>query len=384
MKFALSALALLGICTLGACQDQPVGRVAVPPPDAPQAYAPVPMPKPLPPEGYIPGQPLPQPGQPLPPGPGGAAPDTSIQNEDAFLKAYDNRRSPRIMVWVNRTLQGDPANAPADKLDSIGATPEDFGMIEASVVKYFDNSGKVQIRDSDAARSKLNRETMLRIENGDAAAVRLLSTELQQDVLIRISAVPTRHSQWGNAVRLIAKATSTTDARILGNEFVDMPLPMSKTNINVFTRYLSEELMGDMAKKWLAPPEYDPIEVRIYKVATVDDALKIRKWIQKITGVSRVDNRGATGGTATAYAAFGVAYSGAPEDLYGDFKASVAASEGIKAVDLQNNAISLEMTGPLNLVATTRTTETKTTVETKTTETKSLEPINPAPPQTPQ
>ena len=408
------ALALLSLTVLATCEEAPPPRTAIPAPDDQKAYEPVPMPKPLPPDPSMQPQPVQNTVGPAP----------SIRNEDPFLKAYDNRRSPRLMVWVNRTIQGDPlpkdgleellriekntnisgavsttdfnktittsgptaiqhttsVKMPADKTDSIGAAPEDYQMIEASIVKYFDNSGKVQIKDSDAARAKLSREQVLRIENSDPAAARLLSSELQQDVLIKVTAVPTNHSQWGKAVRLIAKATSTTDARILGSEFVDMPLPMTKPNINVFTRYLAEELMGDMAKKWLAPPEYDPIEIRIYKVATVDDALKIRKWLQQTKGVVKVDTRGATGGTDTAYGAFGVSYAGAPEDLYGDLKAAIGISQGLKAVDLQNNTISLEMTGQLNLVTTTRSTETKTTVETNTTETKTVEPINPSQP----
>ncbi len=455
-----AALLVAGISSLTAIADEPVSRVPVPPPGDPKAYEPVPAHKPLPPEGFIPGQqppaPPPEPG-PAAAVPGGVAPNPSIRNEDAFLQSYDKRRSPRIMVWVNRSILGDPlpkdgleelirveekqaatgavnvssdksvtgssntavasggyggastgtqtvnvdkadktsfnSGGPAeytkttsvkvapDKYDAIGATPQDYDLIEASVVKYFDNSGKVMIRDSEAARGKLDREKILRIENGDPAASRLLSTELQQDVLIRITAKPTHHAQYGDAVRLIAKATSTTDARILGTAFVDMPLPLSKTNVNIFTRYLSEELMGEMAKKWLAPAEYDPIEIRIYKVAAVDDGLKIRKWIQQIKGVSKVNTISSTGSSVTAYSAFGAAYSGAPEDLYADLKDAIGASQGLKAVDLTNNTISLEMTGPLNLVTTTRATEVKTTTETKTTETKTVEPINPANPQ---
>lgn len=267
------------------------------------------------------------------------------------------------------------------KTDEIGATPEDYELIEMSVVKYFDNSGKVQIRDSEAARAKLDREKILRIENNDPAAVRLLATELQTDVLIRITAKPTVHSSWGRAVRLMAKAVGTTDARNLGTAFVDMPLPITKTNVNIYTKYLADQLMMEMAKKWLNPPEYDPIEVRIYKTATVDDALKIRKFMQGIKGVQGVQTRGATGGSTTSYAALSVAYAGAPEDLYSDLKDLLGRSQGLKATDLSNNTISLEVTGPMELVTTTMKTETKTTttVETTTTEEKKVDPIRPAP-----
>src|SRR5581483_2455197 len=101
-------------------------------------------------------------------------------------------------------------------------------------------------------------------------ANRLLATERQADVLIRVTAKPTNQSSGGPAIRLIAKAVSTTDAANLGTAFVDMPLPMSKPNINVYTRYLTGQLMRQMAIRWAQPPEFDPIEVRIYKAATID------------------------------------------------------------------------------------------------------------------
>src|SRR5581483_11370628 len=99
-----------------------------------------------------------------------------------------------------------------DKYDIFGATADDYEMIEASITQYFQNSGKVQVKDSEQARAKLDREQVLRIENGDPAANRLLATERQADVLIRVTAKPTNQSSGGPAIRLIAKAVSTTDA----------------------------------------------------------------------------------------------------------------------------------------------------------------------------
>jgi hypothetical protein len=318
--------------------------------------------------------------------PQGAAP--GIRNEDAFVQAYVARRSPKIMVFVNRTIQGDPL--PKDGLEEIlrvtdrqmapDANINDYAMIEASLIRYLDNSGKIQISDSDAARARLNREQILRIENGDPAAARLLATELQQDVLIRVTAVPTRQSSSGQpAVRLVAKAVSTTDARVLGNAFVDMPLPMGKTNINVFTGYLASELMGSMSQKWMQPPQFDPITVRVYKTAGVDDALALRKWMQNTPGVAEVRANGATAGGGTSISSFAVAFQGAPEDLYAMLRDAIGRSQGIKAVDLQNNTINLEVTGVMNL-ATTRRSETTTVTETRTVEERRIEPITPAQP----
>ena len=460
MKWQMfTAAAALAASVLVGCNDTPVQRVAVPGPEDPGAYRPLPAPKPLPPAGFIGSevQPMPQPMpgtmvQPGPGGPAGVSALPSIPNEDAFVAAYA-KRSPRMMVFVNRTIQGDPlpkdgleevirvektqsatgavsvannnsvvgsnqstsagfggssassgninrTNASsftsggpaqytqstsvkkaADKYDIFGATSDDYQMIESSIVQYFDNSGKVRIQDSDAARAKLSREQVLRIENGDPAANRLLATELQADVLVRITAKPTTQASGGAAVRLIAKAVATTDARNLGSATVDMPLPMSKTNINVYTRYLTSEMMRQMAQKWSLPAEYDPIEVRIYKAASIDDSLKIRTWLQATQGVSTVKTNSATGGSTTSYASFAVGFGGAPEDLYGNLKAAIGMSQGLKAVDLQNNTINLEVTGPMNLVTTTRHVESTVTTESRVTEERRIEPINPAPAQ---
>jgi hypothetical protein len=311
------------------------------------------------------------------PAPAGSGVSPSIRNEEAFVSAY-TKRNPRMMVFVNRTLQGDAQPRIGGLEEAFRITNEDYQMIEASVVRYFDNSGKVRIQDSEAARAKLTREQLLRIENGDATANRLLATELQADVLVRVSASATANASSGNAIRLIAKAVATTDARNLGTAFVDMPT-LSKTNINVYTRYLSEELMGQMAQKWSLPAEYDPIEVRIYKAATVDDSLKIRQWLQATQGVARVQTNSATGASNNSYASFAVGFAGAPEDLYGNLKAAIGLSQGLKAVDLTNNTINLEVTGPMNLVTTTRSVESTITTESRVIEERRIEPINPAP-----
>ena len=89
----------------------------------------------------------------------------------------------------------------------------------------------------------------------------------------------------------------------------------------------------------------------------------------------------ATGGTATSYASFAVGYGGAPEDLYANLKAGIGLSQGLRAVDLSNTTINLEVTGPMNLVTTTRAVQSTTTIETRTIEERRVEPINPSPPQ---
>lgn len=314
MKCPALAIAILSAVTLFAgCDQTPVPNVAVPGPDNMSAYRAAPQAKPLP--------------------PGTAQPATAgIQNQDAFLAAYA-KHSPRIMIMVNRTLQGDslPQDAmetylqkeetqtstgavnvasssnaasngqsntvvfggqtaasnnasrndassfvsggpaqythttywkrPADQRDIFGATSADYALIESSLVQYFADSPKVNVMDADTARAKLSKDDVLRVENGDPKATESLKGQVQADLLIRITASPTTQSQYGQAVRLIAKAVQTSDGRSVANSSVDMPLPMTRQNINIFTQYLASDLMGQLANQWNqadAPPATQP------------------------------------------------------------------------------------------------------------------------------
>ena len=448
----LSAAVLAAVFgALVACNETPVRPVAVLPAGDPAAYRPVVQLKPLPPsEGYV-SRGAVQPGAAgAPSGELTISPNPSIQNEDAFVAIYAKHNA-RMMIFVNRTLKGDPVpNAQLQEIarvertqsatgavavnntntvtgsgqsasagfggssassnntnsnigssftsggpaqytastsvmvtpDSLGLTGSDYQSIETSIAQYFNNSGKVDVRDSEAARAKLDREQILRIENGDSAANRILGTEHLADVIVHITASPTTQSAFGaRAVRLNAKAVGTTDGRLLAVCSLDLPLPLTRPVINDFTRHMTEELMRQMAIRWAVGPEYDPIEVRIYKAASIDDSSKIATWIKKAPGVTKVDLGQATAGAGTSYAVVKVAFNGSPWALYEEIKDSVGLSQGLKAVDLQNNTINLEITGPIDLVTTTRSVETTTTTETHVMEERRVEPINPAPAQ---
>jgi hypothetical protein len=388
MKAAICG-ALFVICgwTLLGCEHPTVQRVAIPAPNETQAYVPVPAPKPLPPEatGEYPGGPN---------GPPVAIVRQPLPEEPNFVRSYQAARSPRIMVFVNRTIQGEllphdvlaQATAGASgKYDSIGASRTDYEAIELSLLNYLSAPG-VDVRDSDVLRAKMNREEVLRLENNDRSVVPLIKSEFQTDILIQVAATPTSHASAGQAVRMLAKAIRTTDARVMASDYQDLPLPMTKTVINEFTRQIARNLMAQMANVWGngGEPAWDPVELRIYKAATVDDTLRLRTWVQKVRGVRQVVTRGSTGSATTAYAVLSVAYDGPPEDLYADLKSNIGASSGLKAVDVQANTINLEVTGPMELhtVSTTTTTEVKTETHTNTTDV--VQPITPAPAPAPE
>ncbi|MGC8561187.1 MAG: hypothetical protein ACP5O1_10980 [Phycisphaerae bacterium] len=352
-------VALLAMLLAG-CQ-QPVQNVAIPSPQDQAAYQPVPYQKPLPPGafGQTGGNPY---GEHVP-----------LPDEAAYVQAYQTQREPRIMVEVLR-LPTSTTNR------QISASSADFDAIEISMIDYLNANGQVDIQSESMARDVLSRESFLRLQNGDPRVLPLLKHQLKTDVLIEIKAAPTGQSSTGQpAIRMLATAVSTTDARILGAAYVDMPLPMSKTNINMYTGYLADKIMQKLASVWGgSATAYNPIIVRIYNAAGIDDLLALKHFVAKVPGVRLVVNRGMTGSSSTAYGRLAVQYDGSPGRFYESLKRNIGVSTGIKAFDLQNNTVDLEVTGPMVLKTVTVKTKT-TTVRTRTQERVIQEqPINPA------
>ncbi len=379
MKSPAYLVVAMGLSVLAGCA-QPIQNVAVPPPSLQTAYQPQPYEKPMPPQqGYA------QPSYAAPSGAAGptgyAAPPQpnpygsyqALPDQAAYVKAYQTQREPRVMVIVL-------APKHAKTYASIHATPEDFDAIGLSMINLLGANGQVDIQNASMAKQVLNREKFLRLQNGDPAVVPLLKQQLNTDVLVEIRAAPTAQANAGPAVRLLAQTVSTTDARILATHYIDLPLPMSKPMIDQCTSYLADKTMQSLATIWSgAPGVLNPITVRIYHAATVDDVLQIKRFIQKVPGVSLVINRGMTGGSTTAYGQLDVQYGGGPGDFYSALKQELGVSTGLKATDLQNNTVDLEITGPMVLKTTTIKTITRVRTETHTTvKTVNENPIMPA------
>ena len=354
--FAVPLLAVV----LGGCQ-QPVQNVAIPGPQDQSAYQPQLYQKPLPPGafGQTGGNPY---GQ-----------HVALPDEAAYVQAYQQQRNPRLMVEVLR-LHTSTTNR------QISASSADFDAIEISMIDYLNANGQVDIQSPSMAKATLSRESFLRLQNGDPKVLPLLKHQLKTDVLIEIKAAPTGQASTGQpAIRMLATAVSTTDARILGAAYVDMPLPMSKTNINMYTGYLADKIMQKLSTIWGGSAQaYDPIVVRIYNAAGVDDLLALKRFVKKVPGVKLVINRGMTGSSSTAYGRLAVEYDGSPGHFYEALKRNIGASSGIKAFDLQNNTVDLEVTGPMVLKTVTIQTKTRTVKTQTQTRVVHEHPINPA------
>ena len=356
----VTSLALAAL--LAGCQT-PLQNVVIPSPQDQAAYQPQPFAKPLPPDAY---------GAPVTGNPYGT--HVALPDEAAYVQAYQAQRDPRIMVEV--LLGQGGASAGTFHLGS-----EDFDAIEISMIEYLNANGQVDIQDPSMAQKVLARESFLRLQNGDAKVLPLLKHQLKTDVLVEIQAAPTQQASFGNGVRLLAQAVSTTDARVLAATYVDMPLPASKTNINMYTGYLADKVMQKLAAIWGGgATAYNPLIVRIYNAASIDDVLAIKHFVQKVPGVRLVIDRGMTGSTSTAYGRLAIEYNGAPDDFYSALKQEIGVSRGLKAVDLQNNTVDLQITGPMVLRTTSIKTTTRVRTQTTRTQVKTIHetPIQPA------
>ncbi|HTV49154.1 MAG TPA: hypothetical protein VMG59_11995 [Phycisphaerae bacterium] len=327
--------------TLAGC-SQSVQNVPVPPPQDQTAYQPVVQPKPLPVNAYNNPMGVNQGSPSVGVNPYGE--HVPLPDEPAYVQAYQAQHSPRIMIEVIQPQTTSPYTP------AIAASQQDYDAIQISMIDYLGANGQVDIQDPTMAQKVLDRESFLRLQNGDQTVLPLLKQSLQTDVVVVVQAAPTAQATIGTALRLLVSIISTTDGRVLGADYVDMPLPMSKTNINLYTSYLADKVMQKLAAVWNGGvAAYNPIIVRIYNAASVDDVLTIKQYIQKVPGVLGVINRGITGSSTSAYGELAVQYGGAPDDFYSALKQELGGSTGLKATDLQNNTVDIQITGPMNL-----------------------------------
>ncbi|NNM88342.1 MAG: hypothetical protein HKL95_07460 [Phycisphaerae bacterium] len=357
LTFTLGALMLALGTMMAACQT--VQRVNIPSAQDRAAYQPVPYSKPLPPDAFAQT--------------GGIGQHVPLPDEARYVRAYRTQRDPRMMVLVTY---------PTSKLamQKTGILPNDYQAIQISMIDYLNAGGQVDIQDPQMAQQVLDRESFLRLQNGDPRVLPLIQHQLNTDILVEVQAAPTNQAAAGPAIRLLAQALGTTNGRVLGAEYVDMPLPMSKTNINLYTGFLADKLMQKLTTIWSGGAgAFNPVTVRIYNAATVDDVLKIQHFVEKVPGVGLVVEQGITGSSATAYGTLAVQYKGSPAGFYVALKRELGVSSGLKATDIQNNTVDMEITGPMILKTTSITTKTRVRTETQTV-TKTIEnnPIQPA------
>ncbi|CAN5381853.1 hypothetical protein BH09PLA1_BH09PLA1_30620 [soil metagenome] len=201
----------------------------------------------------------------------------------AFVDSYRQVGSPRITLFVNRTLEGSivPVNpdepiARAEvrrrsakdgdssgtaeiylrrgQYDEVDAKSLDYQAIETIMTDWLASNGQVTIISPTMARQRLSDQQVKELQEGRPTALSEIARQLDADILIQVQAHPTRQTSDGLEVRIIAEAMNTKGGQSIGRAVVDVSPPLQKTTINRSTRFLARKLMDDMIQTWSAPP----------------------------------------------------------------------------------------------------------------------------------
>jgi hypothetical protein len=212
----------------------------------------------------------------LPPPPFDDAPLVMQQPPElpAFIDAYKRVGQPRIVVFVNRTLEGrlvvpesghtETYQRPgSDSLhpgqyDEFSARSIDYEAIENIMTDWLACNGQVTIISPTMARQRLSEPQVKELQEGSASAMSELAQQLNADVLVQVQAHPTKQTPQGLEVRIVGEAMNIKGGQSIGRAVVDVPPPLEKTTINRYTRFVARKLMDDMTGAWNAPPAAPP------------------------------------------------------------------------------------------------------------------------------
>lgn len=216
----------------------------------------------------------------------------------AFVEAYNAVGRPRIVVFVNRTLDG--AVIPADhsetafsdgprrnggertveardrlntddryrndyadpfenrdlylqpgQYDPAVANEIDYQAVEAILTDWLAVGGRTEIISPLVARQRLSDRQVQDLQNGRPQVMADVARDLDADVLVHVTARPTRQTRRGLELRLVAEAINIgRGGQSVGRAVVDVPPPLDKPKINKFTRFLARMLMDRMIGTW--------------------------------------------------------------------------------------------------------------------------------------
>lgn len=260
----LLALSLMATPLLG-CRDNSPPTPVVPPPPLGQdtQYREVDYPKPLPQQQAPPVGAAPFYDEPLlvdqPP------------EAKAFVETYRKVGRPRIVVFVNRTLEGQilpttdtggtiepkQTNAPylqPGEYDAVNARSIDYGLMETLLADWMGADGKVTIISPTLVRKKLTDQQIRDLQSGRPQVLAEIAEGLDADILIQLQTRPTKQTPRGLDVRILAEAMNVRGGESLARAAVDLEPPLDKIQVNTYTRFIARKLMDGMVQTWNSPP----------------------------------------------------------------------------------------------------------------------------------
>lgn len=198
--------------------------------------------------------------------------DERPPEQKEFVQTYNQIGRPRLMVFVNRTLDGkliplkpgyppvghEVAPAPGQyepylrpgEYDSAFARAIDYQAVETIMTDWLAANGQTMIISPRAVRQQLSEAQTKALESGDAKVLTELADRTETDVLIQVQIQPTRQVASGLEVRAVAEAINVRDGQSIARAVVDIPPLLQKTTINTYTRFLARKLMDEMTQTW--------------------------------------------------------------------------------------------------------------------------------------
>ena len=185
----------------------------------------------------------------------------------AFVDTYKQVGKPRIVVFVNRGLDGQilPVTDPGryhtaretylqpGQYDEAKATHIDYDMMELLLADWMSADNQTTIISPQTVHRQLTEQEQRDLQAGKPAALGELGKRLDADVLIQVQAKPTRQTLEGLDLRVIAEAINIKGGESLARAAVDVQPPLDKIQTNRYTRFLARKLMDGMTNSWAAP-----------------------------------------------------------------------------------------------------------------------------------
>jgi hypothetical protein len=195
----------------------------------------------------------------------------------AFVEAYEAVGRPRILVFVNRTLEGHivpvggqeagaGTTARADngygrdraggylrsgQYDEVEAKSLDYEAMENILTDWLASDGRVEVVSPVMARQRLTDEQVRDLQSGRPRIGSEVARQLDADVLVQVQAHPTRQTAHGLEVRVIAEAINVSrGGQSIARAVVEVPPPLDKPQLNTYTRFLARKLMDGMIGSW--------------------------------------------------------------------------------------------------------------------------------------
>ena len=218
-----------------------------------------------------------------------------------FEEGYRAVGRPRITIIVNRTVEGEIVPSPKEdrvvdidrtirirgavddrqttkvylkhgEYDEAQARALDYQAVENVLTDFLACQGAVEIMSPTMARQKLTDDQIKDLQSGKPRVLREIAQQLDTDILIQISAHPTRQTQYGLEIRLVGEALNVRGGQQIGRAVVDIPPPLDKVTLNRYTRFVVRKLMMDMTQAWSTaePPRGAPEKPNTEKVPDPD------------------------------------------------------------------------------------------------------------------